>query len=86
VSTQLQSSASSAEIPEQSYVVDDGSEIRCNDHDADRNFDSIDAPANWQSWAMGAAGAFFGAPYLEADTAHAAWAGLMHKLRLRLTR
>jgi len=41
---------------------------------------------NWQSWAMGAAGAFFGAPYLEADSAHAAWAGLMQALRIRLTR
>ena len=48
--------------------------------------DSADPRANWQSWAMGAAGAFFGAPYLEADTAHAAWAGFMHNLRLRLTR
>lgn len=35
---------------------------------------------------MGAAGAFFGAPYLEADSAHAAWAGLVHNLRIRLTR
>jgi hypothetical protein len=41
---------------------------------------------NWETWAVSAAGAFLGAPYLESGTAHAAWAGFVHSLRIRLTR
>jgi len=40
----------------------------------------------WESWAFSAAGAFFGAPYLGTESAHAAWAGFMRSLRIRLPR
>jgi hypothetical protein len=77
-----------AEIPAQSYIGDaaPGTRRDDHDHDAGHNLDDADSWVNWQSWAMRAAGAFFGAPYLEADTAHAAWVGFMHNLRIRLTR
>jgi hypothetical protein len=42
-----------------------------------------ESSATWESWAAGAAGAFFGAPYLNAGTAHAAWAGILRSLRVR---
>ena len=44
------------------------------------------ACTNWESWAVSAAGAFFGAPYLSPGTAHAAWAGFLRGLRIRLPR
>jgi len=36
---------------------------------------------DWQFWAVGAAGAIFGTPYLGAETAHAAWSEVMRSLK-----
>ncbi len=50
---------------------------------SEENAHNEDSAASWESWAVGAAGAFFGAPYLNAGTAHAAWAGILRSLRVR---